>query len=123
MWLRIACRFPIAYVDRTVAGVRRHGDNITHGRNWVRNHFEILDVLDKVANGDWADGEVRRMARRRYAASAYNLGQRLADEGDYAKAAAVMARCWKANPLGWKAAARLAGYSLRRLGGRARPKG
>jgi hypothetical protein len=123
MWLRIACRFPIAYVDRTVAGVRRHADNITHSKNWVRNHFEILDLLDKAARSDWADAELRRLARRRYAYSAYNLGQRLAEAGDYPRAVGVMAKSWKADPLRWKAAVRLAGYSLRNLAGKAAAKG
>jgi glycosyltransferase involved in cell wall biosynthesis len=121
MWLRIASRFPIAYVDRTVSLVRRHGDNITHGKNWVRNHFEILDLLDKAVKGDWADAQLHRMARRRYAVSAYNLGGRLAEAGDYARATGVMARSWKADPLGWKAPLRMVGYSLRWLAG-GRPK-
>jgi glycosyltransferase involved in cell wall biosynthesis len=90
IWLRIASKYTIAYVDRTVAGIRRHDSNITHSKNWFRNHFEILDILKKTYHADWAAIPLRRLAKCQYAFNAYNMAQRFASQGDYVQARKLM---------------------------------
>ncbi|MCK4785937.1 MAG: glycosyltransferase family 2 protein [Desulfobacteraceae bacterium] len=90
MWLRIASKMSVAYVDQTIAMIRRHNNNITHSINWFRNHFAILDLLKKTYQADWAAMPLKRLAKRQYAFNAYNMAQRFAAQGDYGQAKKLM---------------------------------
>ena len=115
IWLRIASRFPICFVNRPVARVRKHDDNITHSRNWMRNHTEILELLDKATHATWASARLRRLARRRWASGAYLLAQRVATTGDLGRAAELMRAALRRRPLWPKPLIRMTQYSLKRL--------
>ena len=113
MWLRIASLCKIAYVDQTVADIRRHDENITHRKNWLPNNLEILEILNKTAHADWADPKLRRAARLRCASGAYTVGQVLADQGHFFAAARQMRFSLRRNPLRLKPWVRLAEYTIR----------
>ena len=121
MWLRIASKCRIAYVDTTVAGIRRHADNITHRSNWLRNHQEIIEIAEKAAVSDWASPEVLRRARRQCAVGKYNLGQRLADAGRFAEAAAWMKKSLESDAWRPKTWVRWMAYWIRSLCQKDRP--
>jgi len=120
MWLRIASRFRLGFLDRTVAVVRKHGGNITAPAHWQRNHAAALAVLAEAARASWASKGLRRLCRRQCAREAYNIAQHLADEGRWREASAMMARSIRRRPIGPKAWAHWAHYGLRCLVGRGR---
>jgi len=86
MWLRIAGRLRLGFVNQTVCYYRRHGGNITDSSNWVRNRRNILRVQAKVAHARWAGPKLRLMARRQYANTADLLAQRLTDQDERSQA-------------------------------------
>lgn len=115
MWLRIANQFQLAYVNQTVAKVRRHSDNLTHGKNWIRNHEAVLDVLNLVRTEAWADTYLRDLADKQYGTSAYLLAQRYADQGEFAKASRLMWSSWVADHRRWKSFAQMGRYYMQSL--------
>jgi glycosyltransferase involved in cell wall biosynthesis len=115
MWLRIANHFPLAYVNQTVAKVRRHSDNITHGKNWFRNHEAVLKVLNGVRDGDWADTYLRDLAVRQYGMSAYLLAQRYTENCDFLRASQLMWSSWKTDRRRWKSLAQAGRYYMKSL--------
>jgi hypothetical protein len=78
----------------------------------VRNHRNILGILDDAAEADWCTADLRLRLRRRYASTAYLLGRRLGDLGQPASAARWMARSIARNPLQPKAYCRMVSYFL-----------
>ena len=112
IWLRIASVCKIGFVNREIHGYRRHETSITHKRHFIRNHLEVVDLLDSIVVGPWADDYLRGLARREYVRAAYYLGQRLAEHGSYGQAAGLMKRAWARGPLFVKAAIRMAQYAL-----------
>jgi glycosyltransferase involved in cell wall biosynthesis len=120
MWLRIASRFRLAFLERAVAVVRKHGANITDPANWHRNHAAALRLLATAERAEWAPAALRRLCRRQYARESYRVAQRLADEKRWREAAAVMADSARHQPSRGKAWAHLGCYAIRALlaGGR-----
>lgn len=98
IWLRIAAACPLYFVNQPVSQIRRHDDNITHNKNWIRNHTEILELLDAAATGSWASPMLRELAKSQFASSAYFLGQRLADSGNLLEARRMMAAAIRRRP-------------------------
>lgn len=113
IWLRIAAKFPICFVNKPVSRVRRHDENITHNKNWIRNHSEILDLLNAAAGATWAPPTLRRLAKARYASGAYLLGQRLAESGDLPGARHLMRAALERKPFWPKPALRWMQYSVK----------
>ena len=115
MWIRIAAKCRLAFLDRPVALVRRHGQNITDHLNWERNHQGVLEVLDDLFRADWPDRSLKAMLRRQYAVGAYHLAQRLADRGCYSQAAALMRASLRRDPARVKNWALWMAYGLKGL--------
>lgn len=111
-WLRVAARFPVAYVDRAFAYYRRHEVNLTDSVHWIANHLNVLKVQRKAMDADWADADLRRMARRQYAATALHVATRYAELGEMKPAARLARGSVRCNPFRWKSWAKLVLYSL-----------
>ena len=115
MWMRIAARYPLCFVNKPVGRKRLHDDNVTHNKNWIRNHRLILDVLDATAHADWASPRLQSLARARYATGAYFLAQRLAESGELSEARRLMRAALARRPYWPKPALRWLEYCLRGL--------
>jgi glycosyltransferase involved in cell wall biosynthesis len=118
MWLRIASQFQLAYVNQTISKVRKHSDNITHEKNWIRNHESVLGVLNRVRVEGWPDGYLRELAAHQYGADAYILAQRYADRGEFSRASRLMSSSWFADRRRWKSFVQMINYYMQSLGKR-----
>jgi glycosyltransferase involved in cell wall biosynthesis len=115
LWLRVAARYQIGYVNKIVVTYNKHGDNLTDGRHWVRNHMNILSVQRKCKTGQWAEPELRRAAKRQYAMTAAHVAARCADMGDLRLAVRLATESVRHRPLSAKIWAKLVVYSARAL--------
>jgi glycosyltransferase involved in cell wall biosynthesis len=110
LWLRIASRYRIGYLNQIVATYRKHGDNLTDAQHWVRNHRNIMRVQEKCMRSVWAGRTLRHAATRQYAATAAHVGTRCAESGDFRQAVELFAKSVRYSPFRWKNWARLLVY-------------
>jgi glycosyltransferase involved in cell wall biosynthesis len=110
IWVRIALKYRIGYLNETIAGIRRHDNNITHEKNWFRNHHEILEILKKTYSAEYSHKTLKMMARKYYANGAYNMAQRYFAKDDIIMAKKLMRDAFRHNPKKIKAFFRLINY-------------
>ena len=98
MWIRIAAQVDMACSQKCVAMIRRHDDNQSQAKHWVKNHQNVVKLLSKIWRLDTLPDELRRRARRQLTFTAIRLAERLVSSGEYADAYRVMQGSMKA---GW----------------------
>jgi Glycosyl transferase family 2 len=115
LWLRMAARAPLAFVDAPLAQIRRHGAN-THlqGDLMARDSFRVLERIPRYA-GDWRRLGPRTRSRA-YAAAHRRAAISLFLSGEPLRAVPHIGRAIACDPRGVSAAdARLAGRCLAAL--------
>src|SRR5262249_61432257 len=84
MWLRVACHYRFAFVDKVVAGIRWHDGNLT--RPGSPRFAEVLDArtapLDKLFQDPDLPPRVRAMRAAAYANVDLFRGQRWLQAGE-----------------------------------------
>ena len=111
MFIRILDRYKLGWIPADIAKIRRHNHNISHKSNWIRNHCQILKILDDTSRADWATDELRHLARNSYVTGAYRFGQKLADTGNFGEATQWLWRSVSRGPLRPERWIRLLQYS------------
>ena len=111
--LRLAASGAVVYVDRTLGCYRKHGSNITDPANWLRNHEEIARILEDVSSADWADMNLRRIARAQAGSNAYQIAQRYGDRAEFEQARKWMRVSLARRPLSLRGWCHLLGYAVR----------
>lgn len=102
MWVRIAAHYPVAYSPRHLAKYRYHSNNITSrsflsGQS-IRDIHTVIRIVRQYLPPD-QQRNLRRAARRNYAAYFANTSHRIYTEFRDPKAAFVQAwQAWKMSP-------------------------
>ena len=84
LWLRIARRYPIGFIDRPLASYRRHEGAMT--ASLIPDYLEHIEVL-KVAELDPTLGVTEALRRKRIAFYYYKAARLLLEESRYREAA------------------------------------
>lgn len=111
LWLRIAARYEVDYVDAPLVVYRRHGGNIT--RNVEASLREGLDIT--AAHARAAGLASTRAVRRRLGSLESQLGMARLDRGDPAGARKAFVHSLRLEP---RALRPYVGYALSVVGGR-----
>lgn len=95
LWLRIARRYPIGFIEQPLACYRKHGANMTS--RLVPMYLEHIEVL-KRTEAEPALGVTAALKRRQIAACHYKAARALLEEGRFGQAAAQFARAVRHSP-------------------------